>query len=59
MDNFKSAVSWVSGIHGVPIDYLLREVDSNYNDNWENMREKLSNFLSLVVNQFKHNSALL
>ena len=33
MDNLKSAVSRVDGIHGVPIDYLLRDVDGNYNDN--------------------------
>ena len=59
MDNFKSAVSSVDGIQRVPIEYLLRYVFGDYNDNWISRREKLNNWLSLSGNQFKHNSALL
>ena len=45
MDNLKSAVSHVDGIHRVPIDCLLREVGGNYNDNCKIKREKLKNCL--------------
>ena len=38
MDNFKSAISCMDGIHGVLIDFLIREVDGNYNDNWRSKR---------------------
>ena len=50
MYNFKSAVYRVDGIHGVPIDYLLKEIEGNYNDNWICRRDKLNNFLPLADN---------
>ena len=33
MDNYRSVVSSVDGIHGVPIDYPLIDVDGNCNYN--------------------------
>ena len=59
MDNFKSAVARVDGIHGVPIDYLLRDTNGDYNHIWSSRREKLKNCLALTGQQFKHDSELL
>ena len=46
-------------IHRVTIYYLLIEVESNYNDRWKIMRDKISNWPPLTGNQFRQNSALL
>ena len=56
MTELTSSAGRVAGIHGIPIDYLMRETNGDYDAAWPSCNEKLKNCLALHGENFKHDA---
>ena len=56
---FSATVARTIGMNGIPLDYIMRETDGNYDSAWPTRGDKLKNCLSLTGAAYKNDNATL